>query len=247
MIEIKGVTMSVLENLREQIITFQLKGGQKLNENQLSSELNISRPPLREAFQILEQEHFIVSIPRKGRYVTEISEKSYEKIHQARMMIECYVIDLLEARNVRELSRVDLASAEVLKESIRTDDPYEKWHCIEAMDKFHMTLVESVENELLNRFYETIRFNISRYKYWLRVICSPQHSLSPGIIEPIIEDHCRILDFIKRGEYDQARNCLRFHMEKTWEQMKESFLRNEVAINYVKRRNGLWEERGRDV
>jgi DNA-binding GntR family transcriptional regulator len=220
--------MSVLEHLRGQIITFQLKGGQKLNENQLSSQLNISRPPMREAFQILEQEHFIVSIPRKGRYVTEISEKNYEKIHQTRMMIECYVIDLLEAMNVRSLPIVDLVSAEVLKEPMLTDDPYEKWHYIEAMDKFHVGLVESVGNELLSRFYETIRFNISRYKYWLRVICSPQHLLGSDITKSIIEEHCRVLDFIKRGEYDQARDCLRFHMEKTWKEIKENFLKSEV-------------------
>jgi len=56
-----------------------------------------------------------------------------------------------------------------------------------------------------------------------------------------------ILNFIKRGEYDQAKKCLRFHMEKTWEQMKESFLRNEVAINHMERRSKLWEEVGRDV
>lgn len=45
MIEIKSLTRAILEDLRMQIITCQLKGGQKLNENQFSSQLNVSRPP----------------------------------------------------------------------------------------------------------------------------------------------------------------------------------------------------------
>lgn len=93
MIENKSLTRSILEHLRGQIITCQLRGGQKLNENQLSLEFNVSRPPMREAFQILEHEHFIVSIPRNGRYVTEISKRNYEKIHESRRMMECYVKD----------------------------------------------------------------------------------------------------------------------------------------------------------
>jgi DNA-binding GntR family transcriptional regulator len=238
LIEVKTITTCILEHLRGEIITFQLKGGERLNENQIASQLNVSRPPLREALQVLEQEDFIVSIPRKGRYVAEISEKNFENIHEARMMIECHTIDLLEAKNLRRLPNVDLALAEVLKKPIPTDDPYEKWYYIEAMDKFHVRLVESAGNELLNRFYGTIAFNISRYKYWLRVICSVD-SLETDTARSITEEHCRIRDFIKRGEYDQARDCLKSHMEKTRELMKENFSKNEVPKSEALTHNKL--------
>ena len=45
MIESKSLTTSILEHLRVEIITSQLKGGQKLNENRLASQLKVSRPP----------------------------------------------------------------------------------------------------------------------------------------------------------------------------------------------------------
>jgi len=99
--EIKSVTESILDNLRREILSFKLKGGDRLNEGEISSRLDISRPPLREAFQILEQEHLIMSIPRKGRYVAELSVDNYEKIHHARVMLECYVIEILKAQKIK--------------------------------------------------------------------------------------------------------------------------------------------------
>jgi DNA-binding GntR family transcriptional regulator len=222
MIENKSLTTSILEHLRGEIITSQLKGGQKLNENHISSELKVSRPPLREAFQILEQEHLLVSVPRKGRFVVEISEQNYQKIYEARKMIECYVIDLLEANNIRTLPQVELAMKKVLEKSMPSDDPYEKLHYIEAIDDFHINLVNSVKNEFLSHFYGTLQFNIYRYHYWLRVLCSPL-ALLPQAAQSLIQEHRRVLDFIQMGKYEKAKDCLQSHMDKAFRLMKENF------------------------
>jgi len=222
LIESKNLTTSILEHLRGEIITYQLKGGQKLNEIQLSSELKVSRPPLREAFQILEQEHLLVSVPRKGRFVVEVSEENYQKINEARKMIECYVIDLLKAKNVRRLPHVEMAIAKVLVKPIPSDDPYEKLRYIEAIDDFHINLVNSVENGFLSHFYGTLRFNIYRYHYWLRMLCSPLAAL-PQTAKSLIQEHQRVLDFIQEGEYEKANDCLCAHMDAAGRLMKENF------------------------
>jgi len=218
----KSLTTIILEHLRGQIITFQLKGGQKLNENQLSSELKVSRPPMREAFQILEQERLLVSVPRKGRFVVEISQDNYQKIYEARKMIECYVIDLLKTTNIRTLPKVESSIKNVLAKPMPLDDPYEKLHYIEAIDDFHFDLVDSVENEFLSHFYGILRFNIYRYHYWLRVLRSPPSTL-PQATESLIRDHQRVLHFIQKGEFEKAKVGLCSHMDSAWKLMKENF------------------------
>ena len=228
MIEKKSLTTSILEHLRGEIITYQLKGGQKLNENYLSSELKVSRPPLREAFQILEQEHLLISVPRKGRFVVEISEGNYQKIYEARKMIECYVIDLLKSKNIRRLPQVELAITKVLEKPMPPDDPYEKLHYIEAIDDFHINLVNSVENEFLSHFYGTLRFNVYRYHYWLRVLCFP-FSLLPQAAKSLTQEHRRVLDFIQKGEYEKAKDCLQSHMDEAFRLMKENFSKRLVT------------------
>ncbi len=233
MIQNKSLTTSILEHIRGEIITFHLKGGQKLNENQLSAELEVSRPPLREAFQILEQEHLLVSLPRKGRFVAETSAENYERIYEARKMIECYVIEVLRAKNIRSLPQVEAAVTQTLKEPLPSDDSYQKLRYIEAIDDFHVKLVDSVNNAFLSHFYGTIRFNIYRYHYWLRILCTP-HALLPQVAKALIQEHRRVLDFIQKGEYAKANGALKFHMETAWKLMKENFSKNYGTWNVKK-------------
>jgi len=82
--EIKTVTNIATEYLRKQIITGEMAAGQRINETDLASCLDISRPPIREAFRILENEHLVVNIPRKGTNVTKISSEDLQDIYQAR-------------------------------------------------------------------------------------------------------------------------------------------------------------------
>jgi DNA-binding GntR family transcriptional regulator len=70
---IAGVKDSIDEYLRDQRIVGELAAGQKPNEFQLVGAFNISRPILREAFRALENDRFVVCVPRKGCYVSKIS------------------------------------------------------------------------------------------------------------------------------------------------------------------------------
>jgi len=70
------------------IIKGEYKPGQKLKEEEISVRLGISRPPTREAFKSLEAEGLVVRKPRRGVFVTEMTEKEpvdllrYQEHHQ---------------------------------------------------------------------------------------------------------------------------------------------------------------------
>lgn len=55
-----------------------LKPGQQIKEEEVSTALDISRPPVREAFKRLAAEGLVVSRPRRGVYVPEMT------VHDAR-------------------------------------------------------------------------------------------------------------------------------------------------------------------
>ena len=67
-------SMSALaaEALRQMVLTGELRPGDRVIENRLTEELGVSRPPLREAMRVLEQEGLIVQTPRKGAVVAYI-------------------------------------------------------------------------------------------------------------------------------------------------------------------------------
>ena len=86
--KILSVTESIFHKLRDMIICGEKPPGQKLDEHLLSSSLSVSRPPLREAFRLLQNEHLIYTIPRKGTYVTDVSVNDFGELYQVRKMAE---------------------------------------------------------------------------------------------------------------------------------------------------------------
>jgi DNA-binding GntR family transcriptional regulator len=214
--EIKSVTDSVTEYLRKQIITGELAADQRLNETDLASRLDISRPPLREAFRILENEHLVVSIPRKGTYVSNLSVEDLQEVYQAREMLECYAIDLLKAKNIRELPNV-VGSVEAASDlSIPSQDNREEvFTYLKAFVDFHIKLIESTGNNWVIHFYNSISSHLARYQFIYLYI--------PGSGRRSIEEHQQILGLIKEGSYKKAKKFMRDHINYTFE-----FLRNKI-------------------
>jgi DNA-binding GntR family transcriptional regulator len=205
--EILSVTRSTLQLLRKKIITGELKPGQRLNECGLSRELGISRPPLRETFRILEKDHLVVKIPRKGTFVTELSLRDFEEICQIREMMECFVVDLLKASGVRDLPKV----ASAVDRGLSLNLPFGKTNSEELLNginvllDFHYVLIESSGNARISRIYHSMSYNLARYQYiYFNVDGAVQHSL---------EDHEGILELIRDGNYDQAKDKLREHIK----------------------------------
>lgn len=214
--EIKSVTDSVTEYLRKQIITGELAAGQRLNETDLASRLDISRPPLREAFRILENEHLVVSIPRKGTHVSDISVKDLKEVYQAREMLECYAIDLLKAKNIRDLPNVTASVESASDLSIPSQDNREEvFTYLKAFVDFHTKLVESTGNNWVIHFYNSISSHLARYQFIYLYI--------PGSGRRSIEEHQQILGLIKEGSYKKAKKFMRDHISYTFE-----FLRNKI-------------------
>lgn len=221
--EISNVTGSALQFLREKIITGELKSGQKLNESNLSVKLGISRPPLREAFRVLEKDHLVFNIPRKGTYVAELSVRDFEELSQVREMIECYAIDLLKASNIRNLPKVTVAlnKALSLPNPLNSVDPEELLNRIKVFLDFHTSLIESSRNSRLTYIYNSIGFNLARYQFiYFYIDGTAQHSLS---------DHKRILEFIKNGNYDEGREELRKHIHYAVELVKNRILHPAIS------------------
>ena len=58
----------VCEALRDAIRRGILEPGERLMEVQVADELGISRTPVREAIRKLEQEGYVIMMPRRGTY-----------------------------------------------------------------------------------------------------------------------------------------------------------------------------------
>ncbi|MBN1106718.1 MAG: GntR family transcriptional regulator [Deltaproteobacteria bacterium] len=204
---IDGVTGSAAKYLRRKILTGEFRPGERLNEVALSSMLEISRAPLREAFRILERDRLVVSVPRKGCYVAELSIADFIELFQTREMIECYAIDLLGQKEVRTIPHLEsLLSSTSAQPPQGSIDPQERLDYLEAVTSFHRLLVEASGNKRILALYEAIVSNVTRYQfiYFFRA----EHKTDSR------EEHMAILDRLGKGEYQEAKALLRGHIRR---------------------------------
>ncbi len=220
--QVKSVTETVLHNLRVRIIVGELAPGSKLNEQELSSAFGISRAPLREAFRLLESEQLVIYYPRRGCYVTEISLAKCREIYQVRAMMECFSVDLLKAKGIKALPEVESAIEETVNLTMPTDgDAYKKYDYLKAIANFHIRLVETAENAQLTYFYHSLFPNLARYQSLYTYIS--------GLMNESYEEHKQFLRLAKNSKYDEAKDCLKDHINKFVELVKIEITDEEKA------------------
>jgi len=217
MIPAFNIPTGAVEYLRNKIIIGKLVPGQKLNEEPLAAELNISRPPLREAFRLLESERLVLNIPRKGTFVSDISVEDLDDLYQVREMIECRAMDLLKIQNIREIPDIE--------PFLESTDDFAPLDCSDSdaimrvaavSCNFHIKLVEAARNSRLAHFYRTISSNVMRYKILFLFLDSKHDS---G------KDHRRLVELIQNGLYDETRNFLISHIKISYRFLREEIVR----------------------
>lgn len=218
--EIKTVTKIATEYLRKKIITGELAAGQRLNEIDLASSLNISRPPIREAFRILENEHLIVNIPRKGTNVSKISIEHLKEVYQVREMLECYAIDILKAKNIRELPNIIASVESASNLSTPSQDNLEEvFTYLKAFVDFHIKIIEYTGNNWVIHFYDSISSHLARYQF--------VYLYGPASGRRSTEEHQHFISLIKRGSYGKAKKFMREHIKYTFEFLRNKMLQTE--------------------
>ena len=70
----ESLTEQMAQYLGNQIVTGELKAGDRIQELRVADELNVSRGSVREALLILERRHLIQILPRRGAVVAEMTE-----------------------------------------------------------------------------------------------------------------------------------------------------------------------------
>jgi len=193
----------VADKIRELIILGKLKPGERLVESKLAESLGISRQPIREAFRILELEHLITLIPRKGAYVSEISLKEIEEIYEIRAMIEGFAARLA----ISHITQKDISQLKsilnLMERSIRENN-FKK--VIKCNLSFHQKIISLSKNDNLAKVYKSILLPVRRHqKMGLSLHSSWMVSL---------EEHRSILEALNSRDIKRAEEMCREHVLK---------------------------------
>lgn len=223
MLKYQNISTSILEFLRRQIVCGKIKGGERLIENQLSAELGVSRPPLRETFRILQNESLVRTTPRIGTFVTELSSSDFNQICDFRMMVECFAVRQLKTIGLRELPELEfiVETQNAIQIPKKFIDDEQKYTLFMKFARFHRQLVESAGNSYLTHWYRGLSSNIARYQYLF--------FFQPGVIAKDLKDHTKMLALIKSDQLDETETFLKAHIEYQRKKLMKTLSRFEKS------------------
>ena len=84
----KKLSNKVYLVLKDMIANYRFKPGSRLNVEQLTKELGVSRTPVWEAVSRLEQEGLLETIPNRGVFMTVLTPQKSLQLYQVREVLE---------------------------------------------------------------------------------------------------------------------------------------------------------------
>jgi DNA-binding GntR family transcriptional regulator len=191
----------VAERLRERIFAHELEPGAWIDEQSLAESYGISRTPLREALKVLATEGLVTLKPRRGCFVSEVTERDLDEIFP--------VLALLEGRCAYEAARKaraqDLKRLEALHERLeRSAQQGDIESYFDANQEFHLLLQALAENRWLGQAIEDLRKVLKLIR---------RHSLrAEGRMAQSLEEHQAIMQAIRDRDPAAAEQAMRTHL-----------------------------------
>lgn len=203
--DIKNISLGKLveEQLENMILSGDIAPGERINESMLSSQLNISRAPIREACRQLAQYGMVKNVVGKGTYVCLVEKSEAVELYEIRGMLDSLAAEKAAKNgNLEAIARIqslvnqmrELAKAEQLTEYFLVNL------------QFHQEILSAAESETLSNMYNVVFKKLSLFR---------QKNLSKqDRIEISLSQHEEIFNAIKSGDSQLAGRLSREHVEE---------------------------------
>ena len=208
----KTITASVIDELREQIISGLIQGGSPLRQEVLAQEFGCSLIPIREALLSLKGEGLVEFIPHKGAIAKEINIKEVDELFTLRALLECDIL----ARAMPNLAEDDVHRAESIlaqfEELLKPGTELQTWGQLNW--EFHKALYEPANRAYTLSMVERLHTNCDRY---IRLQLQLDEKRSQAHSE-----HLGIMERVRKKDKAGAVKVLREHILVTGERLIES-------------------------
>jgi len=205
-IQHQDLSYEIYKRLKKMILANEFEAGAKLKQEYIAKMFGVSRMPLHRAFQMLENEMLIESIPRRGYIVTKIDPE--------------ILIDAFECREALEGIAARRVAQNITKEQFKyLSSLFKKFvnvteinvsEYVESDQEFHNMIMRISGNQIINRL-ELLGNNTIR-------------TFRGGLLRPpeeTLPEHLEILDAIEEGNGKLAEKLIREHTHKSMVKLRE--------------------------
>jgi DNA-binding GntR family transcriptional regulator len=171
----------------------------RLDERQLSQDLNVSRTPIREAMTVLEQEGFVRSVPRRGIYVVKKTKREVIEMITVWAAIESFAARLACERATDQ----EIAALRDMFAAFEGDPNEHISEYSQANIAFHRAVIAMSGCELMTGLTE----NLFVHMRAIRELTIRQDNRA----QRSIQDHMNIIAALQKRDADLAERLVREH------------------------------------
>jgi DNA-binding GntR family transcriptional regulator len=216
-----NLTDRVYRTLKDRIISQEIAVGSRLRDEELATQLGVSRTPVREALMHLAREGLVEVIPRSGTRVRTYTEHDIEDIFEVRIPLEVLAIrkaatrlrgeDIARLRQMWQKAETAIAQGDV-KPAIEFDL------------EMHRMILEASGNRRL----ETLMDRLNQFVALFRNLgaSTPGHR-NPQFVHRLPE----IIEALERRDADGAARALREHIESSGRQTIRDFKNRQLLVD----------------
>jgi phosphonate utilization transcriptional regulator len=213
-----SLTSLVQQELERRILAGDILPGDKLVEQDVATELNVSRGPVREAFRALEQAGLVVTEKNRGVFVRKISLQEADEIYEVRAGLD----ELIGRLAAERASEEDIRELRALVDRMRVAGKAKDVNAYYPLNiRFHDRLAQIAGNGTLLAAYRRLINELHLYR---------RQTLERGAdsFHTSTRQHADIVEAVASRDGVRAGESLYQHAVKSRARLHEALERDET-------------------
>jgi DNA-binding GntR family transcriptional regulator len=189
--------------VEKSIFKGELQPGDQIKEGKIAAALDISRPPIREAFKLLEAEGLIARRPRRGVFVAETTHQDVWEIYTLKAELYTFSINLsFHQLTAEDISRMGAVVAEMVN-CAAADQP-DVFLYQELNTRFHDVHMKAAGHQRLKQIVQMMHNQIRHFSF--------SNLSNKTYLQKSLAYHRRIFEAFHKGDLESAVKYSREHV-----------------------------------
>lgn len=183
----------VYHHVRDLIVTRKIFPGNRINNEEITNFVGVSRTSIRPALQRLEFEGLVEIVPNKGAFVAKPNLEDLLQIYEIRksMEIEAFKIAM------EKITDEDLLELEsILEEQKELEKDYSREKYVDINRRFHWVIAEATGNKYIQKYLTEIYNKIHSFMIFY------DNSKSNN------SDHQRIYEALRDKDFEKGKQAV---------------------------------------
>jgi len=199
-----SLALEVAKKLRREILTGNIRPGERILEQEISAIMKTSRGPVRDALIRLEHEGLVIREPNRSAVVASMTVDDVEEVCSLRVSLEMlalrYAMERTQEEDFARLHRV----GQLLRDCLNNDYSLQK--AVDCDLQFHEEFVKSARHNRVLTMWQSIKPQI-----WFLIFSRNAFALEN--FEEAVRSHAELVEQIRRRDNEGGRANLQRHLD----------------------------------